>query len=67
MRDTKILDRFKREIEKKHKEMQLFVNLKREVNTGANGTQNYVIKKGINTGKVAAKWNDNIIQCWSVC
>ena len=55
MRDTKILDKFKREIEKKHKEMQLFVNLKREVNTGANGTQNYVIKKGVNTGKVAAK------------
>ena len=55
MRDTKILDRFKKEIEKKHKEMQLFVNLKSEVNTGANGTQKYIIKKGINTGKVAAK------------
>jgi len=27
--------------------------LKKEVNTGANGTQKYVIKKGENKGKVA--------------
>ena len=53
MRDTRILDRFKKEIEKKHKEMQLFINLKTEVNTGANGTQNYVLKKGSNKGTVA--------------
>jgi len=27
--------------------------LRKEVEIGANGTQQYVIKKGINTGKVA--------------
>jgi len=63
MRDTKILEKYKADIEKKHKELQLFITLKKEVNIGANGTQKYIIKKGINTGKVAAKWNDNIIQC----
>jgi len=31
----------------------LFRNLKQEVETGANGTQNYVIKKGINRNKIA--------------
>jgi hypothetical protein len=36
--------------------------LKKEVNYGANGTKDYVIKKGINKGKIA-KWNDNTIQC----
>jgi len=35
------------------KEMNLFKSLKKEVNVGANGTQDYVIKKGINKGKVA--------------
>ena len=33
--------------------MNIFKNLRQEVNTGANGTQNYIIKKGINKGKVA--------------
>ena len=32
--------------------MNIFKNLRTEVNTGANGTQKYVIKKGINKGKV---------------
>jgi len=32
--------------------MSLFRNLKKEVDTGANGTQKYVIKKGINKGKI---------------
>ena len=63
MRDTKILEKYKTDIEKKQKELQLFISLKKEVNIGANGTQKYIIKKGINTGKVAAKWNENIIQC----
>ena len=53
MRDTKIIDRFTEQSNKKHKEMLLFRNLKKEVNTGANGTQQYVIKKGVNKGKVA--------------
>ena len=38
--------------EKKQKEMNLVKNLKKEVNIGANGTQNYIIKKGINKGKM---------------
>ena len=33
--------------------MNLFKHLKKEVETGANGTQDYIIKKGENTGKVA--------------
>ena len=28
-------------------------NLKKEVETGANGTQDYIIKKGVNKGKKA--------------
>ena len=51
MRDTKILDRFREKSEKKYKEMLLFQNLKKEVKIGANGTQSYIIKKGINKGK----------------
>ena len=55
MRDTKILSKFSEDSQKKWKEMQLFINLKKEVNHGANGTKEYVIKKGINKGKIA-KW-----------
>ena len=33
--------------------MDVFKSMRQEVNTGANGTQDYVIKKGINKGKVA--------------
>ena len=53
MRDTKVLEQFKKHTEKKLKEMNIFKYLKKEVNVGANGTQDYVIKKGINKGKVA--------------
>ena len=52
MRDIKILESFKKRIEKELKEKDIFKNLKKEVDTGANGTQKYVIKKGINKGKV---------------
>ena len=55
MRDTKVLESFKKHAEKKLKEMNLFKYLKKEVETGANGTQDYIIKKGENTGKVAKK------------
>jgi len=61
MRDTKVLESFKKHTERKLKEMNIFKHLKKEVNVGANGTQDYVIKKGINKGKVA-KWNDNTTQ-----
>jgi len=53
MRDTKTLEQFSRNAQKKLKEMNLFKSLKKEVETGANGTQKYVIKKGINKGRVA--------------
>ena len=52
MRDTKLINKFSEENKKKQQEMKLFINLKKEVNHGANGTQKYVIKKGINKGKV---------------
>ena len=55
MRDTKVLESFKKHAEKKLKEMNLFKYLKKEVETGANGTQDYIIKKGESTGKVAKK------------
>ena len=55
VRDIKVLETFKKHAEKKLKEMNLFKHLKKEVETGANGTQDYVIKKGENTGKVAKK------------
>ena len=52
MRDNKILESFKKRIEKELKEKDIFKNLRKEVDTGANGTQKYVVKKGINKGKV---------------
>ena len=53
MRDTKVLESFRSRVEKRLKEMNLFENLKKEVEHGANGTQEYVIKKGPNKGKIA--------------
>ena len=53
MRDTKSLEEFRQRVEKRLKEMNIFVNLKKSVKHGANGTQEYIIKKGINKGKVA--------------
>ena len=55
MRDTKTIESFLKNKEHKEKQMNLFKNLKKEVETGANGTQKYVIKEGINKGKVASK------------
>ena len=59
----KIMDRdrhrqltdFHKKALKEQKEMNMVRNLKQEVNAGANGTQDYVIKKGINSGKIADK------------
>jgi hypothetical protein len=53
MRDSKKLESFLKEKEIKNKQLDLLRNLKKEVETGANGTQKYVIKKGVNKGKVA--------------
>jgi hypothetical protein len=55
MRDTKVLETFMKHTEKKLKEMNLFKHLKKEVETGANGTQDYIIKKGPNKDKIAKK------------
>ena len=38
-------------MEKKAKQMNYVKNLKKEVETGKNGTQKYVIKQGENRGK----------------
>ena len=53
MRDSKKLESFLKEKELKDKQLDLLRNLKTEVETGANGTQKYIIKKGENKGKVA--------------
>jgi len=53
MRDSKTIESFLQKKEKESKEKSLFKNLKKEVDTGANGTQKYVIKKGENKGKLA--------------
>tara|TARA_B100000795_G_C22740744_1_gene415227 strand:- start:1007 stop:1177 length:171 start_codon:yes stop_codon:yes gene_type:complete len=55
MRDTKLLTKFLKDNYRKIVEMSLHRNLRKEVNTGANGTQDYIIKKGINKDKLAKK------------
>jgi hypothetical protein len=55
MRDNKVLHAYIDKIVRDKKQMELFKNLKKEVETGANGTQDYIIKKGINSGKIADK------------
>jgi hypothetical protein len=53
MRDSKTIESFLQRKEKENKEKNLFKDLRKEVETGANGTQKYVIKKGNNKGKIA--------------
>ena len=53
MRDSRSMEEFLKSVERRLKEMKVFVNLKKSVDHGANGTQDYVIKKGINKGKIA--------------
>jgi len=53
MRDSKTIDSFLQRKEKENKQKSLFKELRKEVETGANGTQEYIIKKGINKGKKA--------------
>ena len=52
MRDNKAIESYLKEHLKRVKEMILFRNLKKEVETGANGTQSYVIKNGPNKDKI---------------
>lgn len=51
MRDIKKLTSFAEQTAKKVKEMNLFRNLKKDVIAGANGTLDYVFKKGKNKDK----------------
>jgi hypothetical protein len=53
MRDNKVLESFLKRVERRLKEMKIFIDLKKSVEHGANGTQDYVIKKGVNKGKIA--------------
>ena len=58
MRDTKILENYSKKVKEENQKKLLFKNLRTEVDTGANGTQDYIIKKGTNTGRVAKKWKN---------
>ena len=55
MRDSKIIESFLQKKEKENKQKNMFQNLRKEVEIGANGTQQYVIKKGVNKNKIAKK------------
>jgi hypothetical protein len=55
MRDTKSITSHISKFVRESKEKLLFRSMRKEVNVGANGTQNYVIKNGENAGKVALK------------
>jgi hypothetical protein len=55
MRDIRSITSHINKFVRESKEKLLWRNLRREVEVGANGTQNYVIKNGSNAGKVADK------------
>ena len=57
MRDTKLLTSYAQKLLREAKQKLLFKDLRREVNAGANGTKKYVIKNGVNSGKVATDAN----------
>ena len=42
-----------KKLEKSLKEKSFFKILRKEVDTGANGTQDYVVKKGVNKNTIA--------------
>ena len=45
MRDTKVLEQFKKYTEKKLKEMKIIKLIKKEIEKETNGTKKYIIKK----------------------
>jgi hypothetical protein len=55
MRDIRSITSHINKFVRESKEKLLWRNLRKEVEVGANGTQNYVIKNGSNAGKVADK------------
>ena len=52
MRDTKLLTSYAKKLMREAREKLLFRDMRKEVETGAHGTQNYVVKNGTNAGKV---------------
>ena len=63
MRDTKVLDKFTEQSNRKHKEMELFKKLKQEVNHGAMELKNMLLKKVLT--KVKSQ-NENIRKYFGV-
>jgi len=57
MRDVNSILEYAKQMQKKAKEAFLNKSLRKEVDSGANGTQKYVIKNGVNTGKIATDAN----------
>jgi hypothetical protein len=57
MRDIKTITAYAQKMMREAKEKVLFRNLRKEVNVGANGTQDYMIKNGDNAGKLALNAN----------
>ena len=55
MRDTKLINSYVVKQTRDKKQKELFKILKKEVEIGANGTKNYIIKKGINKNTIAKK------------
>ncbi len=55
MRDTKSLTGYTTKMLREAKQKLLSRFLRKEVNIGNNGTQDYIIKKGPNKGSVAKK------------
>ena len=53
MRDSKAITEAIAKQQRASKEKQLQRHLRKEVDTGAGGTQKYVIKSGANKGKIA--------------
>ena len=53
MRDSKAINEAIAKSKRLDKEKLLQRHLRKEVNTGASGTQKYVIKAGPNAGKIA--------------
>ena len=49
---TKQLTEHAKEVNRKKQELNLTKTLRKEVEIGANGTQKYIIKEGINKGKI---------------
>ena len=57
MRDTKTITAYAQKMLREAKQKLMFKDLRKEVDSGATGTQKYVIKNGVNTGKVATDAN----------